>query len=350
MSTPSVRHVKALRGFAVARESSVFVSFAVSIAGSLGASSAHAHHSTAALYDRGTTVEAEGEITKLSWTNPHVRLELRDSQNGNRIWHIESNSVSIVSRFGLTANVVPVGARVKVAGNPGRVDGDLLFLTNMLLPSGDEILFGAGIAKRWSDTTIGDDIRNAVASDPTRGIFRVWTNTMSPPQFWGGPPPLTPAAAAAQSKFDPIADDPTVNCTPKGMPYVMEQPYPIEFVDHGDSIVLRLEEYDTVRTIALRPTPAAASPSRLGTSTGRWEGTTLVVTTRGIDYPFVNNTGIPLGRGATIEERFTPSADGSRLDYAMRIDDSSTFTAPVTFRKAWEWRPGEQVKPYDCQR
>jgi hypothetical protein len=314
--------------------------------------SAHAHHSTAALYDRNRIIETEGVITKVAWANPHVRLELRDAADGGRVWQIESNSVSIVSRFGLTADLLTVGSRVKIAGNPGRVDRDLLFLTNLLLPTGAEVLFGAGIPARWSQRTIGTDVRGAVAADPSRGLFRVWTNTVAPPQFWGDSYPLTPAAAAAQAKFDPIGDDPTKGCRPKGMPYVMEQPYPIELVDAGDTILLKLEEYDTVRTIAMHGEAAASTqrPARLGTSVGRWDGAALVVTTTDIDYPFVNNTGIPLGRGASIVERFTPTLDGSRLEYSMTIDDPATFTAPVTLRKAWEWRPGEQLRPYDCRR
>jgi hypothetical protein len=328
------------------------VVLATLVALALTTSSAHAHHSTAALYDRSRVVEAEGEITKVAWTNPHVRLELRDAADAGRLWQIESNSVSIVSRFGLTADLLTVGSRVKIAGNPGRVDRDLLFLTNLLLPTGAEVLFGAGIPARWSQRTIGTDVRSAVAADPSRGLFRVWTNTVAPPQFWGDSYPLTPAAAAAQAKFDPIADDPTKGCAPKGMPYVMEQPYPVEFVDAGDTILLKLEEYDTVRTIAMRGGAPASTrgPARLGTSVGRWDGNALVVTTKDIDYPFVNNTGVPLGRGASIEERFTPTLDGSRLEYSMTIDDPATFTTRVTLRKAWEWRPGEQLRPYDCRR
>jgi hypothetical protein len=324
---------------------------------------AHAHHSTAAVYDRTRIVEAEGVITDVSWTNPHVRFKMRGAgpDGAERVWSIESNSVSIVSRFGLTADLVSAGTRVKVAGNPGRAAGDILFLTNMMLPSGDEILFGEGFRARWSQRTIGSDIRSAVAADADRGIFRVWTNAVSPPSFWGSRYPLTPAASAAQAKFDPIANDPTANCAPKGMPYIMEQPYPIEFVDAGAEILLKLEEYDTVRHIAMASGGARAGQAagatatdrgaaRLGTSRGRWDGETLVVATTDIDYPYFNSSGIPLGPDAAIEERFTLNADGSRLEYAMTVTDPATFTMPVTLRKWWEWRPGEQVRPYNCRK
>ena len=68
-----------------------------------------------------------------------------------------------------------------------------------------------------------------------------------------------------------------------------------------------------------------------------------------IGYRWFNGTGIPLGPDATTEERFMLNADGSRLDYTMTVTDSATFTAPVTLRKAWEWRPGEQ-SAYDAVR
>ncbi len=325
------------------------------MAAASGAPVAHAHHSTALVYDRGgALIEAEGVITEVAWVNPHVRFEMRGAgaDGVERLWEIESNSVSIVSRFGLTAELVAAGTRVKVAGNGGRQADNVLWLTNMLLPSGDEILFGAGVRPRWSQQTIGSDIRSAVAADTQGlGLFRVWTNVTSPPAFWGAAPPLTASAAAVRAAFNPLTDDPTQNCAPKGMPYVMEQPYPIELVKDGDDILLRMEEYDTVRRIEMSSAaPRNTSATLLGDSSGRWDGETLAVTTTNLGYRWFNGTGIPLGPGATLEERFTLNDDGSRLDYTMVVTDPATFTAPVTLRKAWEWRPGEQVRPYECRR
>jgi hypothetical protein len=313
---------------------------------------AHAHHS-AAIFDRGSVIEVEGEITEVQWVNPHVRLKMRGAVPGGpvREWDIESNSVSIVSRFGLSEDVVPVGQRVKIAGNGARGRDDMLWITNMLLPDGREIQFGGFIQPRWSQQPVGKDIRGAVTADTeNRGIFRVWTNASG---LWRRDMPLTPAAEAARRAFDPVADDPTLNCAPKGMPYVMEQPYPIEFVDNGAEIVLKLEEYDTRRSIIMTPRNAVTrerARSPLGTSFGRWDGEVLVVETVDIDYPYLNGTGIPQGPEARTEERFALSADGSRLGYTLTVTDPTAFTEPATFNKVWEWRPGEQVKPYDCRR
>jgi hypothetical protein len=319
----------------------------------LAGAPAYGHHSTALIYDRGRITEAEGTIIEVLWANPHVRFKMRGAEPGGeeRVFTIESNSVSTVSRFGLTADLVAAGTRVKLAGNPGRTLDDVLWVTNMLLPSGAEILFGSGIAARWSQQTIGTDIRGAVATATDRSLFRVWTNVTFPPSFWGTDLPLTPAAQAARAAFDPIGDQPTANCAPKGMPFIMEQPYPMQIVDAGDEILLRMEEYDTVRHIAMTSEGAGTegASTRLGRSTGHWEGDTLVVATTKIDYPWFNGTGIPLGPNAAIDETFTLSSDGSRIDYTMTVTDPATFTSPVTLRKAWEFRPGEEVRPYDCR-
>ena len=53
---------------------------------------------------------------------------------------------------------------------------------------------------------------------------------------------------------------------------------------------------------------------------------------------------------AVLEERFTPSADGSRLDYVLRVTDAATFTAPVELTKSWIWRPEVTRGVYECKR
>lgn len=115
-----------------------------------------------------------------------------------------------------------------------------------------------------------------------------------------------------------------------------------------DVRIVRLGEPGT-RADARAPLPADQRPW-FGESWGRWEGETLVVETTDVDYGFFNASGIPLGPDASFEERFALNDNGSRLEYTMIVTDPATFTAPVTLTKAWEWRPGEQVRPYDCRR
>jgi hypothetical protein len=195
-------------------------------------------------------------------------------------------------------------------------------------------------------------MRGVITADLTGalGIFRVWTSIGGGGALWNESYPFTSEAAAVRAAFDPVSDDPTLNCALKGMPLIMEQPYPMEFVDENDVILLRLEEYDTVRRIAMTDHESArARPaSLLGNSTGRWEDGVLVVETTGIDYPWFNKTGIPQSAAVQIVERFELNADGSRLQYEMTVTDPATFTEPVVLTKSWGYRPNDEIRPYAC--
>ena len=97
-------------------------------------------------------------------------------------------------------------------------------------------------------TRSGSDARNADAT-VRADIFRVWLPLERPNTGAGNTQyPLTEAGRAALADWDP-ENDPALRCIPPGVPTAMDNPYPIEFVDHGDVIELRLEEWDGLRTI-----------------------------------------------------------------------------------------------------
>jgi hypothetical protein len=318
---------------------------------------AKAHHSVTASFDTANIVELEGEITDVRWQNPHVRFTVEATgENGDtQRWDIESASVSILRRMDLSRDVLGVGQRVRVAGNPARRGGNGLYALNLLLPDTQEVLLSPGSVQRWATDTIGSsDTWHAEAgdaSDPSRGIFRVWSTRISPEnRLQNTSYPLTAAARAAADAYDPVGDSPILNCAPKGMPTIMTQPYPIEFVEQDDAIRLRIEEYDLVRTIHLdAEARRAAPPSDLGYSIGRWDGRTLEVTTTDITWTYFDHAiGIPQSDAVGLVERFTPSVDGSRLDYMLTVTDAVTFTQPVVMEKYWLSIPGVRVEPYDC--
>ena len=304
----------------------------------------NAHHASAPFYDNSREVEVEGEITEVLWQNPHIRFTLRDDEG--RHWDIETTSVSVLSRWGLDEDVVEVGSRVRLAGRPGRLSDTAMWVSNMLLPTGQEVLLSS--RPRWTDNTIGEDLRGEITAAPELGLFRVWT---SAGRLWNNNYPLTEFARTARAGWDPIADEPTANCAPKGMAFIMENPYPMEFVDEGDRILLYIEEYDLVRTIYMTAAglPANPEPNLLGHSVGYWEGDTLVVDTTHINYPHFDKTGIPQTEGVRNLERFTVNEEGSRLEYSVTVTDPAIFTEPVVMTKTWAYRPGETINPYDCQ-
>jgi hypothetical protein len=324
---------------------------------------AEAHHSVSAWFDTSGMTEVEGEVTDFRWQNPHVMFTLRvaEANGAAALWDIETLSISGISRWGITQDLFKVGDRLRVAGNPSRRNTHNIFVRNILLPGGREIVLGG--AARWStDTLRGSELLQAKEGDASRpelGLFRTWSSgaagaVLFPEAvqagFDFGRYPLTAAARAKLAAFDFAADDPTANCMPKGMPTVMEQPYPMQVVDRGATIELNLEEYDTRRIVHMgAASAAAATPSRLGYSVGRWDGQTLVVTTTKSSWGHFDSVGIPLSPDAVLVERFTPSADGARLDYTLTVTDAATFTTPVELNKTWIWRPEVTLGKFECQ-
>jgi hypothetical protein len=317
---------------------------------------ASAHHSMAE-YDRSTVTEVEGEVVTVEWRNPHILIELAPTGGSGEqdVWYLEGAAVSAQRRHGVEGGQIHVGDHVRVAGSPSIRRPRHMMVNHVLLPSGVELLVGSVRAPRWSSTSIGSetDVVDAdeSATPDVHGLFRVWSQGTAAWFFPGRVSyPLTESAARAQAAWDDIADNPLLKCTPPGMPSIMGNPYPMEFVEQDGNVELRLEEFDTVRTIHLRDAEAAASmPSApLGYSVGHWEGDTLIVRTTKIDWPYFNRVGAPQSPGVVVDERFTPSADGARLDYEMTVTDPPTLTQPFVWKAYWTWRPGEVVGRYDC--
>ena len=316
-----------------------------------------AHHSMSE-FDREVTLELEGEIVDVSWTNPHVLLWLSTTdENGTEaVWELESNAVSAQRRRGLTGDLVEVGQRVRVAGSPSTRRDAYLQVQNVLLPDGVELLMGGDRVARWSETTVGGDPWSVdpekAAAAEGQGIFRVWSRAVGVWYFGAdrGGYRLTPEAAAAGAAWDDLEDNPILDCIPPGMPTIMGNPYPMEFVQGDDVVELRFEEFDLVRRIHLDSTvdPARVAASPLGHSVGRWEGDTLMVTTSRINWPYFDRVGAPQSTDVVVEESIRALDEGERLEYIMTVTDPSTLLEPFVWQGAWEWRRGEEVGRYDC--
>ncbi|MDH3418054.1 MAG: hypothetical protein OEM78_01145, partial [Gammaproteobacteria bacterium] len=166
--------------------------------------------------------------------------------------------------------------------------------------------------------------------------------------LWNESYPLTEYAEQVLANWDPVEDNPFIFCQ-NAMPAIMDQLHPMQFIDEGDRIRIRLEELDTVRIVHMSESVAPGESSPYGHSVGHWEDDTLVVTTTDIDFPWFDQEGIPQSDALVIVERFTPSADGYTLDYTATATDPAVFTEPVVLDRTWTWVPGEEVQPFECE-
>jgi hypothetical protein len=335
----------------------LFVAFiaAGSMAGSVGA-----HHSYSE-YDDTKSVEIEGTLVEAGWRNPHARIlvEAVDASGKRVTWDIESAGLNNFTRMNVPLEIFVAGDTVKVAGWPSKRSGTRMYGTNLLAADGRELVMWRYSKPLWSERSLGYgsdfSLFEAGTASGSTNLFRTWVSDLddsdaNPSSLFAALSwPLTPTAQAVAARFDPVTNTTTEGCTPKGMPAIMRQPFPIEFVDRGATIELKLEEYDTLRTIHMRPGPVGDVPrALLGHSVGKWDGSTLVVETTRLSEPYLNNTGAPMGPNAQLVERFSPSADGSRLEYTITITDTASLTAPVEGKRSWVWRPGERLMPFNC--
>ena len=160
---------------------------------------------------------------------------------------------------------------------------------------------------------------------------------------------------AAYEAYDPLRDDPALECVLPGMPRVMTitGTRPFEFVERDGDIVINAQNFNRTRVIHMdgAPVPADVEPTPLGYSRGRWEDGTLVVTTTHISYPYFDLSpwwGVPQSEAMEIVERFTLE-DGT-LVYDLWAYDPTLFTMPIDKPHVIEWHsePGLTVEQDDC--
>ena len=256
-----------------------------------------------------------------------------------------------LKRIGVSPDVIQEGQRVKFAGWPSLQQDDYMALTHLfVVDSNMEVVMRRAMAPRWSDCAIGGA---DLTSDPrlsstgaADGIFRVWSFSAQRTPDFAADPPSTPSARAAFEPFDPVRDDPVLNCAQPGMPEAITfiGPHPIEFVDRGDQILLRIESDDTTRVIHMGEDlrPDEQPLSSLGFSVGRWENKhTLVVTTTRVSCPWAKLAGlvaVPQSRESVFTERFTMSEAQIQLTYGFSISDPETFTRSVSADGYTVWR------------
>lgn len=314
-----------------------------------------AHHSVNAFFDLANPIEIEGTLTSIRWNNPHVRLTLeRLGEDGaTESWTVDSGGPTLLRRLGVTAESAQVGEQVTVSGFQAKRNPQGMLGASIELADGRVMPLFPSLARRFGhEATTGVHITQEAATEgarTARGIFRVWTygRTNDRPV---AQPVLTAAALAGQEDYDPLVDDPALLCIAQGMPLVMDNPFPVEFTERGEEILLQLEIWDIVRTIHMVSDPGPGNPpaTPLGYSVGHWEGDTLVVSTNRMNWPYFDSEGTPQSHAIELLERFTLSEDETRLDYDSVATDPETLVEPMTLSWHWNWVPGEDIQAYDC--
>ena len=97
-----------------------------------------AHHSFAIEYDKDKPIEATGIITKVEWTNPHMRvyIDVTESDGSVTTWNLEMGSVNSIQRRGWKPSDLKAGIKVSFKGYAGRQIRTRAAIDVITLPDG----------------------------------------------------------------------------------------------------------------------------------------------------------------------------------------------------------------------
>jgi hypothetical protein len=328
-----------------------FLSLSAALACAVVPFAAGAHHSFAAVFQMDTVSQIEGRVTEVHWVNPHIKIQVAGSDGQS--WEIEAGPVNLLTRMGIEKSMLEIGSTIRVRGNPGRRNARTLWVSNILLANGTELLAAPGARPHWASTAVGDATEFFVAGDlelpdgSGRSFFRIWTPLISAFPRPRGTPVLTDEGRRAQARYE-SGEQAVADCEVPGMPFAMMSPYPIELVDRGERLLIRGEAYDLTRTVQLGSAADTSGPSPLGTSRGRFSENELVIETDGIDYHSYGDRGPAQSGRSKVVERFELSADGLTLDYEITVTDPVMLAEPWAWGGSFIYREGAEIKPWSC--
>ncbi|HEX5228646.1 MAG TPA: hypothetical protein VFW44_13095 [Bryobacteraceae bacterium] len=153
-------------------------------------------------------------------------------------------------------------------------------------------------------------------------------------------------------------DDPMNRCMPPGVPRINmttgNSPHPLKIVQTPLLVVLLYETSanSTFRQVFLdqRTLPKDPQPTWLGYSTGRWDGSTLVVDTVGFNGQAWVDTakGHPQTASAHVTERFT-RLDYGHMEIAITIDDPGAYEKPWQAKVPFHLLPDTDLIETYCE-
>jgi hypothetical protein len=104
-----------------------------------------AHHSFSSEYDGTKTFKINGVVSKVEWTNPHVRFYVDVTEQDGKVttWNMEIASPSALARNGWSSRTLKVGDKITVEGYSGKVVATRGNAKSVILADGRSLFAGA---------------------------------------------------------------------------------------------------------------------------------------------------------------------------------------------------------------
>jgi hypothetical protein len=317
----------------------------------IGVPVARAHHSFAAEFIEGSSGEVEGTVTRVWFTNPHVRYRLEATQDDGTVeeWELQLTSVTNLRRSEWYRDTVQVGDTIWAQGEVARDGSNKLYARRIDVEGGRQLGAYGGRRDQSEDApslTYEDYGYGQLNQDHPFDISGAWNNgfkfRVTADDLEPKPYPFTDEARAM---YEATAhyDDYSLRCLAPGLPRIIGAPYTMEIVDAGTHYLVVHEEHNMPRRIYMdgREAPANLQPSSLGFSVGRWEGdNVLVIETTHLLPGWLDGSGLPMsGDGTRIVERWEFADDRLTMDRIATFYDPY-YTAPLVRRRGSAREPG----------
>jgi hypothetical protein len=106
------------------------------------------HHSGAAEFDVNKTIELNGTVTKIEWTNPHAHfyMDVTDATGKTVNWNLELASPNVLVRTGWSRHSLKEGDKVSVVGLKAKDNSNVGHANSITFPDGRKLAFGSGSA------------------------------------------------------------------------------------------------------------------------------------------------------------------------------------------------------------
>ena len=102
-----------------------------------------AHHSAAAEFDVNKSIELNGVVTKIEWTNPHAHIYMDVTDDSGKVanWNLELASPNVLIRNGWKRTSIKPGDMVSVTGTGAKESPNLGSASLITFPDGHKLSF-----------------------------------------------------------------------------------------------------------------------------------------------------------------------------------------------------------------
>jgi hypothetical protein len=215
----------------------------------------------------------------------------------------------------------------------------------------------AGLAAAAAIVVFASTANARDAAPDLNGIYFT-AHLSTKPEPIDGPIPLTEAGRKALAANAPLVAATKAQpvgvhmeaCTPAGPTRILEQPYPLQVVQKGKTIVLIWEQNHIFERVYLdQQPPADVDDSYMGFSVGHWDGSTLVIDSSHFNAKtFLDDNGLPHSADLKVERRLRKVQNGKALEVTVRVTDPAMYSRPWTIRTVLPARPNIEMEEYVC--